>query len=107
MQDDSSAANSQAGGTPSTDAGGSGSANAKMQGNQGSSARDKGAGSPQAGTQAGQPVSSTDDGGASSPLVPILIVMAALAAISGAVVMLRSRRHPGKPGSSSASPEAS
>jgi len=46
-----------------------------------------------------------DDGG-SSPLVPILIAIAALAAISVATVMLRQRRPPSGP-AATASPEAS
>jgi len=51
------------------------------------------------------PASSQDSGG-SSPLVPILIAIAALAAISIGVVMFRAKRQRGE-GSSSVSPEAS
>lgn len=48
---------------------------------------------------------SSEDGG-SSPLIPVLIAIVALAAISIAVVMLRARRQrPG--GGRSVSPEAS
>lgn len=52
-----------------------------------------------------KPASHSDDGG-SSPLVPILIAIAVLAAISVAVVMIRQRR--GRPGGPkpTASPEA-
>lgn len=56
-------------------------------------------------TASGKHASHTDDGG-SSPLVPILIAIAVLAAISVAVVMIRQRRQrPGGP-KPTASPEA-
>jgi cobalamin biosynthesis Mg chelatase CobN len=59
----------------------------------------------QQGAQTGTPVSSEDDAG-SSPLVPILIAIAVLAAISiGVVVMRQRRRQDASPGSP-ASPEA-
>lgn len=54
----------------------------------------------------GKPASHSDDGG-SSPLVPILIAIAVLAAISVAVVMIRQRRQRNSGGpSAAASPEA-
>jgi cobalamin biosynthesis Mg chelatase CobN len=57
-------------------------------------------------TASGKPVSHSDDGG-SSPLVPILIAIAVLAAISVAVVMIRQRRQRNSGGpSAAASPEA-
>lgn len=50
------------------------------------------------------PGTSSDDGGSSSPLVPILIAIAVLAAISiGVVVMRQRRRDPGTPVSPKAS----
>jgi hypothetical protein len=49
--------------------------------------------------------SKSDDGGSSSPLVPILIAIAVLAAISVAVVMARQRRQRRGP-TGTASPEA-
>jgi cobalamin biosynthesis Mg chelatase CobN len=48
------------------------------------------------------PTSQTSDDGGSSPLVPILVAIAVLAAISVATVMYRQRRGPG----ATASPEA-
>jgi hypothetical protein len=57
-------------------------------------------------TASGKPASHSDDGG-SSPLVPILIAIAVLAAISVAVVMIRQRRQRNSGGpSAAASPEA-
>lgn len=50
-------------------------------------------------------VESSDDGGSSSPLVPILIAIAALAAISIGAVVIRQRRQRGPGGS--VSPKAS
>jgi hypothetical protein len=52
------------------------------------------------------PASSTDSSGGSSPLVPILIAIAALAAISIGAVMIRAKRQRDESGSS-VSPEAS
>lgn len=80
---------------------------------------DKGQGKPDAsahggaknavhtGGQSKPPVqtSKSDDGGGSSPLVPILIAIAVLAAISVAVVMAKQRRQRSGP-TGSASPEA-
>ncbi len=55
-------------------------------------------------SQTAAETSSSDDGGGSSPLVPILIGIAALAAISvGAMAMRSRRRDPGAPVSSKAS----
>jgi hypothetical protein len=57
-------------------------------------------------TASGQPASHSDNGG-SSPLVPILIAIAVLAAISVAVVMIRQRRQRNSGGpTAAASPEA-
>ena len=53
------------------------------------------------------PPLTVDDGGGSSPLVPILIAIAVLAAISVAVVMIRQRRQRNSRGpTAAASPEA-
>jgi hypothetical protein len=60
----------------------------------------------QAGQASATPASSKDSGGGSSPLVPILIAIAVLAAISVGVVMLRAKRQRGE-GSSPVSPGAS
>jgi hypothetical protein len=106
MQGDSSAAGSQAGDTPATGgAAGSDGGGNKAQGSQGGPSGGEPTPAPQAGTQPLGTVSPTDDGG-SSLLLPILIGAAILAAISGALVMVRSKR-PRGPGSSSASTEAS
>lgn len=48
------------------------------------------------GQQLGAPVGDEDDGG-SSPLLPILIAVLVLAAVSAAVVLARARRHDGGP----------
>ncbi|MGH2974265.1 MAG: hypothetical protein ACRDLL_05265 [Solirubrobacterales bacterium] len=53
----------------------------------------------------GQPASSS--GGGSSPLIPILIAILALAAISVGAVMYRQRRGPGGSATGPASPKAS
>lgn len=83
---------SNGGQNPSTGAGsGSGQSNP---GN-GSSA---GQGNGSQPTATGQPASSHSSGGGSSPLVPILIAIAVLAAISIAVVMYRQRRQDGDTG---------
>jgi hypothetical protein len=73
----------------------------------------KGQSSPGAGSggkasiqvQEGVPVSSTEEGGGSSPLVPILIAILALAGISLGVVVWKRRHEDGAP-HSSVSPEA-
>jgi cobalamin biosynthesis Mg chelatase CobN len=76
----------------------------KPQGNPGGSANAgaKNAAHPGAQNASGVPASHSDDDSGSSPLVPILIAIAVLAAISVAVVMVRQRRGP----NASASPEA-
>jgi len=85
-------------------------------GHNGGSGQGKGGGSANPGakeashsptqTASGKPVSHSDDGG-SSPLVPILIAIAVLAAISVAVVMIRQRRQRNSGGpAAAASPEA-
>ena len=55
--------------------------------------------------QSGVKTSKSSEGGGSSPLVPILIAIAVLAAISIGVVMIRQRRQRRGP-SATASPEA-
>ncbi len=79
-----------------------GSDDGKPQGNAGGSANGE---AKQAAPSSGPP-SHSSDGGGSSPLVPILIAIALLAAISVAVVMFRQRRQ--QDGSATpASPKAS
>lgn len=77
------------------------------QGKAGGSAHEGGkqAVNPGAQNTPGVQASSSSDGGSSSPLVPILIAIAVLAAISVAVVMIRQRRQRGGP-TTNASPEA-
>jgi len=86
---------------------GGGNGGGNGQGKPGASAHggDKKAVHPAAQNQSGVQASKSDDGGGSSPLVPILIAIAVLAAISVAVVMIRQRRQRGGP-TASASPEA-
>lgn len=74
------------------------------QGKPGGSAQDgaKKAVNPGAQKQPGVQASQSGEGGGSSPLVPILIAIAVLAAISVAVVMIRQRRG----STTTASPEA-
>jgi cobalamin biosynthesis Mg chelatase CobN len=74
-----------------------------QQGSQGNRANEDSGGAPQ-GAQVGVPASTSEDDG-SSPLVPILIAIAVLAAISIGVVVMRRRRQDTSPGSP-ASPEA-
>jgi cobalamin biosynthesis Mg chelatase CobN len=82
--------------------GGSGQGN-QGQGSKGDDRKRVGAG-PTGQPTGAAPISHDDDGG--SPLVPILIALAVLAAISIGVVAMRKRRQDAGPGSS-ASPEAS
>lgn len=78
------------------------------QGSQGGGPQGKSTANPQAGTQAAEPLSASKDGsGGSSPLVPILIAIAVLAAISIGAVMLRQRRQRGGTSAGSVSPKAS
>ncbi len=58
-------------------------------------------------TQQGKAVSASDDGGGSSPLVPILIAVAVLAAISIGAVIYRQRRQDSGGSGSPVSPKAS
>jgi cobalamin biosynthesis Mg chelatase CobN len=76
----------------------------KPQGKPGGSANPEAKNAAHSGGQkaSGVPTSNSSDDGSSSPLVPILIAIAVLAAISVAVVMIRQRRGPATP----ASPEA-
>jgi len=58
--------------------------------------------------QAAAPASSSDDdGGGSSPLLPILIAIGVLAAVSVGVVMMRARRQSGEGPGQPAAPKAS
>jgi cobalamin biosynthesis Mg chelatase CobN len=61
---------------------------------------------PDGQTASGTPTSQTSDDDGSSPLVPILLAIAVLAAVSVAAVMYRQRRQRRGPGAT-ASPEAS
>lgn len=90
---DSSPANN---GGPATKTPKSGTA----QGSPGGGSDGKRAASPQESNQVGTPASESGD---SSPLVPILIAIAVLAAISLAAVMVRRRRQAGGPSVSEAS----
>lgn len=101
---------SSAGGSSSKSGGAGGAGEDRAQGSPGSRS-DEGKGSGAGSAESGappqatpQPVSSEDDG--SSPLVPILIAIAVLAAISIAVVVMRQRRQRDSAGSP-VSPEAS
>jgi hypothetical protein len=79
------------------------------QGKPGGSANDGGKQTMHPGAQNGSGVqtSKSSDGGGSSPLVPILIAIALLAAISVGVVMVRQRRQRRGPTGSAPSPKAS
>lgn len=98
----SSRGGSAAGGSSSGSGGGSGTASDGGTGQQGSPGKGAYNGSvgPGKATSPGAESSAAEDdgGGGSSPLVPILIAIAVLAAISLGVVMLRQRRQRG-PGS--------
>jgi cobalamin biosynthesis Mg chelatase CobN len=90
---------SKEGGVPAAGKGGGGSG----QGNPAGSANNPSGSGVQPGAQAKGATSQSDDGG-SSPLIPILIAILALAAISLGVVWFRQRR---QSGSGSATPPAS
>lgn len=103
------------GGSGSGSSGGGSSTGQKngTAGNGGTSQSNQGNGSnvqsrtlAQGGTGQGQSPGSTSSGGSSSPLVPILIAIAVLAAISIGVVVFRQRRQGGDSGGS-VSPKAS
>lgn len=83
---------------------------AGQQGNQGQGSQGGASGGVQQQNQQGQsaePVTTkNDDGGGTSPLVPILIAIAVLAAISVGAVMLRQRHQRGTP-AKPVSPKAS
>lgn len=102
----SSPSGSSANGNPTT--GSDGGTGHGSQGNGSTTSQHASKGQDSAGTLGGpKPVSSTtatSDGGGSSPLIPILIAIAVLAAISVGVVLYRQRRQ--GPGSS-VSPKAS
>jgi cytoskeletal protein RodZ len=81
--------------------------NAGQQSTQGQGPQAKTTGAhPQSQLPAAKSETAQDDGGGSSPLLPILIAIAVLAAISIGAVMLRQRRRRGVP-VKSASPKAS
>jgi len=83
--------------------GGSGPQSTQHTGSHGS----KGGNGAQAGGQTAKPVAASKDKGSdSSPLVPILIAIAVLAAISIGAVMLRQRRQRGGGSTPSVSPKA-
>lgn len=88
---------------------GGGNGGSGQQGTQRSGSQDQSHGGAQNGSQTSKPVAATKDkGGGSSPLVPILIAIAVLAAISIGAVMLRQRRQRDGGGSApSISPKAS
>jgi cobalamin biosynthesis Mg chelatase CobN len=104
----SSEEGSSAGGSSSNNGGGSGTAKNAGNGQQGSSGSapggvGKAANPSQSAAVDGEPASSQSDSG-SSPLVPILIAIAVLAAISIGAVIVRQRR---RAAGGSVSPEAS
>ncbi len=106
-------------GSDETEGSGEGESSGKEDAVAGAGGGDNGQGKPDASAQGGaknavhagdqskSPVqtSKSDDGGGSSPLVPILIAIAVLAAISVAVVMAKQRRQRRGP-TGTASPEA-
>jgi cobalamin biosynthesis Mg chelatase CobN len=103
----SSGKGSSAGGSSSKSGGSPGTARGDGTGQQGSPGQGSGGKSNTHATPAGsgaEPVLSKSDGG-SSPLVPILIAIAVLAAISIGAVMMRQRRR--RDSGVSVSPEAS
>jgi cobalamin biosynthesis Mg chelatase CobN len=75
----------------SSESSGAGTAGAAQQGSPGK-ASGQGSGSPGKTARNAEPTSSKSDGG-SSPMVPILIAILVLAAISLGVVIVRRRRH--------------
>jgi cobalamin biosynthesis Mg chelatase CobN len=77
------------------------------QGNPGGSANSGSEGQVQHGGQSAGTPASQSNGGSSSPLVPILVGIAILAAISVGVVMYRQRRQRRGPTASAPSPKAS
>jgi cobalamin biosynthesis Mg chelatase CobN len=107
----SSRGGSSGGGSTSSNGGGSpartGNGGGTGQGSPGSGAGGKESPSVQGGNHAGEaPASQSGEGGGSSPLVPILIAIAVLAAISVGAVMYRQRRQRDVGSSRSVSPEA-
>ncbi|MET0557566.1 MAG: hypothetical protein ABW065_02680 [Solirubrobacterales bacterium] len=97
-----SSSNNPSSGNPST---GNGTSPGQAGGGNGSTGGQMGIGE---GTATGSPTSSSSSDGGSSPLVPILIAIAVLAAISIGAVMYRQRRQNGDAGSSgTVSPKAS
>ena len=116
------------GGSPGAPSGGQGSGpsgngggsadtgNNPSTGNEGGTGqRSQGNGSPKGSSPGGAKLqnaealqtSSQSDGGSSSPLVPILIAIAVLAAITIGAVVIRQRRQRGEPGGGQVSPKAS
>jgi cobalamin biosynthesis Mg chelatase CobN len=87
---------SQGGGVPGKDNGGGGSGDKNSSPGGGNATGGKegldGSQAVEGPTQQGQAAAAADDGGGSSPLVPILIAVAVLAAISIGAVIYRQRR---------------
>ena len=88
---------STSGGTGESGSGQGGSGNGGVSGSAGSGKNSKGGNQPIAITSGTPASASTDDGG-SSPLVPILIAVAVLAALSIGAVLYRMRRADGAEG---------
>jgi cobalamin biosynthesis Mg chelatase CobN len=77
--------------TPPPSAGQDGAGEQRNQGQGSQQAKPKGS-QPQSQQSVTKPASAESDGGSSSPLLPILILISALAAVSIGAVMLRRRR---------------
>lgn len=91
------------GGGTNTGQGSQGSPGEGSQGGGGSGPADQGLGKAKPISTLGEPAGHTTDEGSSSPLVPILIAIAVLAAISVGAYYYRQRRDPDSPVSPKAS----
>jgi cobalamin biosynthesis Mg chelatase CobN len=89
----------------SSDRSGGGTATGDQQGSQGDR-NGKGSGNPEKVSHGGATAPASEDESGSSPLVPILIAIAVLAAISIGVVVMRQRRRDDSSAGSPVSPEA-